>query len=349
MPEDKKNLRLEYGRKLKSFIRDTPAPVLREKERALTRNLFSFLDSSEFISFDSPPAAKAAPGLSVNQTDFPSAKGNIGGPRLKRRPLPPLIIGAYQPLPGEPSPRAFQERPSLKLNCSRSAAGPVSWEKAWGCLKREKAKEAAKLPPWQSSSGKMNDPAPPEFVPVRFAFPAVEDGALAFYLPLSSGESFGQRAAAPSIQGGEKLKKAGPKKTVFGEKGSRHGTAAYKKSPLSFLEPDPAKSRKIPLDSIRVFLLPGRAFDRQGARLGRGGGFYDRVLEGSRQLKIGLAWDIQIHIEDLPRESHDAAMDAIITESFVLIPKIKDMGKKLPRQIFFQKSPPSAVFREGTR
>jgi 5-formyltetrahydrofolate cyclo-ligase len=62
-------------------------------------------------------------------------------------------------------------------------------------------------------------------------------------------------------------------------------------------------------------LVPGVAFDLLGARLGRGGGYYDRYLEQKEVVKIGLAWSEQL-IEKVPVESHDSFMDFIITEKF---------------------------------
>ncbi len=63
------------------------------------------------------------------------------------------------------------------------------------------------------------------------------------------------------------------------------------------------------------FLVPGVGFDLNGARLGRGKGYYDRYLEGKNFLKIGLAWSEQI-VEKIPVEQHDCYMDFIITEEF---------------------------------
>lgn len=62
-------------------------------------------------------------------------------------------------------------------------------------------------------------------------------------------------------------------------------------------------------------LVPGVAFDLEGARLGRGKGFYDRYLEDKPALRIGIAWSEQI-VEKVPVESHDCHMDYLITESF---------------------------------
>lgn len=61
--------------------------------------------------------------------------------------------------------------------------------------------------------------------------------------------------------------------------------------------------------------IPGVGFGFNGSRLGRGKGFYDRYLEDSKALRIGVCWSEQI-IEELPVESHDCHMDFIITEKF---------------------------------
>lgn len=60
--------------------------------------------------------------------------------------------------------------------------------------------------------------------------------------------------------------------------------------------------------------IPGLGFDLNGGRLGRGKGFYDRFLETSDALRIGLCWTEQLK-DKIPVESHDCHMDFIITES----------------------------------
>jgi 5-formyltetrahydrofolate cyclo-ligase len=69
----------------------------------------------------------------------------------------------------------------------------------------------------------------------------------------------------------------------------------------------------IPLEMIDAFLCPGLAFDRRGGRLGRGKGFYDRLLENARTdaLKIGVCFPWQI-VDDTFAEPHDIAMDAVL-------------------------------------
>ena len=98
---------------------------------------------------------------------------------------------------------------------------------------------------------------------------------------------------------------------------------SWKKGAFSIPEPDPADSRKALPGEIEVFLVPGRAFDRRGGRLGRGLACYDKYLAQTKACKVGVAWSFQIHGEDLPMEEHDILMDFIVTDQFVLRPDIR--------------------------
>jgi 5-formyltetrahydrofolate cyclo-ligase len=78
-----------------------------------------------------------------------------------------------------------------------------------------------------------------------------------------------------------------------------------------------------------VFLVPGVAFDAAGARLGRGGGWYDRLLTRfERAGRIGLAFDAQI-VSRVPVDPWDARMDAVATESRCLV---SDRSPALPER-----------------
>ena len=70
---------------------------------------------------------------------------------------------------------------------------------------------------------------------------------------------------------------------------------------------------EIPIHAIDAFFCPGLAFDRSGGRLGRGRGFYDRMLATARPdaLKIGICFAHQI-VADTFSEPHDIPMDAVI-------------------------------------
>ncbi len=82
-------------------------------------------------------------------------------------------------------------------------------------------------------------------------------------------------------------------------------------------EPD-AKAKERRPDLILVPLL---AFDRDGYRLGYGGGFYDRYLSEHRAKRtiraIGLAYAGQA-LDQIPREPTDERLDAIVTEERVI-------------------------------
>ncbi|MES2964226.1 MAG: 5-formyltetrahydrofolate cyclo-ligase [Bdellovibrionota bacterium] len=87
-------------------------------------------------------------------------------------------------------------------------------------------------------------------------------------------------------------------------------------------EPDPERSRHVELGELRGLLVPGLAFDLQCNRLGRGRGYYDRALGSAERNKntnsrarVGIAFERQIASTSLPTDSHDQAMDWVITES----------------------------------
>jgi len=69
---------------------------------------------------------------------------------------------------------------------------------------------------------------------------------------------------------------------------------------------------EIPLSELDLVLVPGVAFDLRGRRLGRGGGFYDRLLEKFSGVKCGIAFDGQ-WVDEVPTAPSDARMDFILT------------------------------------
>lgn len=60
-----------------------------------------------------------------------------------------------------------------------------------------------------------------------------------------------------------------------------------------------------------LVIVPGVAFDRSGNRLGFGGGFYDRYLQGKNIKTIALCYEFQL-VELLPKEEHDIPVDEIL-------------------------------------
>lgn len=67
-------------------------------------------------------------------------------------------------------------------------------------------------------------------------------------------------------------------------------------------------------NNIDIVLMPGAAFDRQGGRIGYGGGFYDRFLSRMNKKvdKIALAYDFQI-LDRVPMDEFDVRVDGIVT------------------------------------
>lgn len=74
----------------------------------------------------------------------------------------------------------------------------------------------------------------------------------------------------------------------------------------------------IPVGELDVILVPGVGFDRGGERLGRGGGFYDRVLAVRRgdSEAIGVTVSERV-VGQVPRLEHDQAVDLLATEAGV--------------------------------
>ena len=71
-----------------------------------------------------------------------------------------------------------------------------------------------------------------------------------------------------------------------------------------------------------LVVTPLLAFDRSGARLGQGGGYYDRTLQALRArgpvFALGLAYAGQESADLLPAEPHDQRLDAVLTEAGVI-------------------------------
>lgn len=64
---------------------------------------------------------------------------------------------------------------------------------------------------------------------------------------------------------------------------------------------------------IDMILIPGVVFDKNGFRIGYGGGFYDRFLPSTKAYKVGIGFALQV-VEQVPKEPWDVQLDALITE-----------------------------------
>lgn len=83
-------------------------------------------------------------------------------------------------------------------------------------------------------------------------------------------------------------------------------------------EPDPATCPVVTdLGVLDLILVPGVAFDRQGGRLGYGGGFYDKLLvDATRAYRLVGAYGFQV-VPAVPMEAHDQRVDYLVTEAGV--------------------------------
>lgn len=65
---------------------------------------------------------------------------------------------------------------------------------------------------------------------------------------------------------------------------------------------------------IDLIIVPAIALDKDRNRMGRGKGFYDRLLAETKAFTIGVAFDCQL-VEQVPTEKHDIPLNAVITQS----------------------------------
>ncbi len=117
-------------------------------------------------------------------------------------------------------------------------------------------------------------------VETRFAYPRIDQNRMDYYLPESSDD--------------------------------------FKTNEFGIFEPSLDRSRLISVEELSAILVPAVAYDRKLNRLGRGKGFYDRLLASYTGLKIGVCSVVQIANRELPTDPHDVAMDVVVTDQFLL-------------------------------
>jgi 5-formyltetrahydrofolate cyclo-ligase len=95
---------------------------------------------------------------------------------------------------------------------------------------------------------------------------------------------------------------------------------------FGFLQP-PARAPQLyphPRDSTgpgnTMMIIPGRAFDRRGYRIGRGGGFYDRFLNvhGAGLITVGVGYTCQM-FASVPRDERDVPLQMVVTDSEICL------------------------------
>ncbi len=78
--------------------------------------------------------------------------------------------------------------------------------------------------------------------------------------------------------------------------------------------PEPAVPVFAAEDELDLIIVPGTAFDLAGRRIGRGGGFYDRLLPQYCAVRAGVCFGFQ-HLQSIPAEEHDIRMDVVVTDT----------------------------------
>lgn len=81
---------------------------------------------------------------------------------------------------------------------------------------------------------------------------------------------------------------------------------------------EPVGNDTVDPETMELIVVPAVAYDRKGNRLGRGKGFYDRLLSSTKATKIGIAYEFQI-VDEVPAEPHDVPMDIVISPSAVTV------------------------------
>jgi 5-formyltetrahydrofolate cyclo-ligase len=86
-------------------------------------------------------------------------------------------------------------------------------------------------------------------------------------------------------------------------------------APFGLREPDPLRCTRVKVEALDCVFVPGMAFDKDGYRLGRGGGFYDSFLKrvSTTLPSVGIFFSAQM-VVNVPREAHDQRLNRLITE-----------------------------------
>ena len=81
---------------------------------------------------------------------------------------------------------------------------------------------------------------------------------------------------------------------------------------------EPSGDDVVDADSMELIVVPAVAYDRNGNRVGRGKGYYDRLLGSTRAVKVGVGYGFQLVDGDIDSEPHDVKVDMVITEKGVI-------------------------------
>lgn len=127
------------------------------------------------------------------------------------------------------------------------------------------------------------------------ALPGECDPALA----VEAAQAAGKTVAFPRCEEGGRLSLWAPA-----------GPADMEMGHYGIWEPVPARCKPVQPWQVALAIVPGLAFDGAGGRLGRGVGYYDRLLKGMRAMKVGFAFSCQL-LPAVPVWVQDVPVDAL--------------------------------------
>jgi 5-formyltetrahydrofolate cyclo-ligase len=120
-----------------------------------------------------------------------------------------------------------------------------------------------------------------------------------------------------------------PKCIVEGRRMTLHRLRSFdglRAGAYGIMEPDSELAPQLGEDVVpELVLVPGLAFDRNGGRMGYGGGYYDRfwqemtlrsLREGKRTLWLGASFEAQLR-DKVPAQDHDLRLNGVVTEEVV--------------------------------
>ena len=163
---------------------------------------------------------------------------------------------------------------------------------------------------WRMWANSFDRSAASEAVVAHLAAWPPLHGVVATYLPMRSEISLDPLLAVGSISA------AVPKVEASGEMTMRsYDVEHLTRHRLGFDEPD-GTSPVVASTEIDAVLVPGLVFDRDGGRLGRGRGYYDRFLESLPRstTRIGVTTEDSV-VDEVPMAEHDQRVGWLATES----------------------------------
>ena len=94
----------------------------------------------------------------------------------------------------------------------------------------------------------------------------------------------------------------------------RYSKEAMQQGEFNIMEPT---GNDVDTDLLQLIIVPGVAFDASGNRLGRGKGYYDRLLSRTAATCVGVCYNCQL-LPHIPAEAHDKVMHYIVTPQGVV-------------------------------